>query len=63
MPRKCGISNVFCAEKCNVGKKVCAWGLLSAFTLVVEAVGGVSFFFIEFRKFSLKNKQQQHKPV
>lgn len=63
MPRKCGISNVFCAEMCNVGKKVCTWGLLSAFTLVVEAVGGVSFFFIEFRKFSLKNKQQQHKPV
>lgn len=56
MPRKCGISNVFCAEMCNIGKKVCAWGLLSAFTLVVEAVGGVSFFFIEFRKFSLKNK-------
>lgn len=46
MPRKCGISNVFGAETCNVGKKVCAWGLLSAFASVVEAVGGMSFFFI-----------------
>lgn len=46
MPRKCGISNAFCAEMCNVGKKVCAWGLLSTFASVDEAVGGVSFFFI-----------------
>lgn len=46
MPRKCGISNVFCTETCNIGKKVCASDLLSAFALVIEAVGGVSFFFI-----------------
>ena len=63
MPRKCGIINAFCSETCNVGKKVCAWGLLSSLASVVEAVGGVFFFFIYRREFSLKNKQQQHKPV
>ena len=63
MPRKCGISNAFCSETCNVGKKVCAWGLLSSLASVVEAVGGVFFLFIQLREFSLKNKQQQHKPV
>ena len=46
MPRKCGISNVFCTEMCNVGKKACAWGLLSTFASVVEAVGGVFLFHI-----------------
>lgn len=63
MPRKCGISNVFCTETCNIGKIVCFWGLLSAFASVVGAVGGVSFFFIKLREFSLKDKQQQHEPV
>lgn len=63
MPRKCGIINAFCAETCNVGKKVCASGLLSSLASVVEAVGGVFFFFIKMREFSLKNKQQQYKPV
>ena len=46
MPRKCGIGNTFCSETCKVGKKVCAWGLLSSLASVVEAVGGVFFFFI-----------------
>lgn len=63
MPRKCGTIRSFCTETCNIGKNVCASGLLSAFASMVEAVGGVSFFFIYLRKFSLKDKQQQHKPV
>lgn len=63
MPRKCGTIRLFCTVTCNIGKNVCASGLLSAFASVFEAVGGVSFFFIELRKFSLKDKQQQHKPV
>lgn len=46
MPRKCGTIRLFCTEICNTGKNVCASGLLSAFASVVEAVGGVSFFFI-----------------
>lgn len=46
MPRKRGIINAFCSETCNVGKKVCAWGLLSSIASVVKAVGGVFFFFI-----------------
>ena len=63
MPRKCGIGNTFCSETCNVGKKVCACGLLSSLASLFAAVGGVFFFFIKRREFSLKNKQQQHKPV
>ena len=46
MPRKCGTIRLFCTETCNIGKNVCASDLLSAFASVVEAVGGVSFFFI-----------------
>lgn len=46
MPRKCGTIRLFCTETCNIGKNVCASGLLSAFASVVEAIGGVSFFFI-----------------
>lgn len=46
MPRKCGTIRLFCTVTCNIGKNVCASGLLSTFASVVEAVGGVSFFFI-----------------
>lgn len=60
MPRKCGTSSVFCAETCNIGKNVFTSGLVSTFASVVEAVGGVSFFFIQLRKFSLNDEQQQY---
>lgn len=63
MPRKCGTSSVFCAETCNIGKNVFTSGLISAFASIVEAVGGVSFFFIQLRKFSLNDEQQQYEPV
>ncbi len=56
MPRKCGTSSVFCAETCNIGKNVFTSGLISAFASIVEAVGGVSFFFIQLRKFSLNDE-------
>ena len=66
MPRKRGIGNTFCSETCNVEKKVCACGLLSSLASVVEAVGGVFFFFkmlilvLIYHNSNMYNKKSLH---